>query len=121
MQRRLDASVAPVSDEHCHNPSLPFHIGLKLEAKDHQFPALICVATIKGVRDNEVLIHFDNWDDDYDYWCEATCTDIHPVGWCRRCNHDLQPPKSMYVTAIATHAPIILKYIASYVVASCSD
>lgn len=95
MQRKPGASVAPGSSVSSCDSSSPFHIGMKLEAKDHQFPALICVATIRGVGDNEVLIHFDNWDDDYDYWCENTCTDLHPVGWCRRNNHDLQPPKSM--------------------------
>lgn len=31
-------------------------------------PSLICVATVTDVVDNRFLVHFDNWDDTYDYW-----------------------------------------------------
>jgi mbt repeat len=48
------------------------------------------------VRENgrELLIHFDGWSEHYDYWADATSTDIHPVGWHEQChmNHsDLNP------------------------------
>lgn len=41
---------------------------MKLEAVDRKNPSLICVATIAAAVDNRLLIHFDNWDDTYDYW-----------------------------------------------------
>lgn len=41
---------------------------MKLEATDRKNPLLICVATIAAVVDNRLLVHFDNWDDTYDYW-----------------------------------------------------
>ena len=28
-----------------------------------------------------LLIHFDGWTNTYDYTCETTSIDIHPVGW----------------------------------------
>lgn len=45
-----------------------FRAGMKLEAVDRKNPSLICVATIAAVVDNRLLIHFDNWDETYDYW-----------------------------------------------------
>lgn len=45
-----------------------FRAGMKLEAVDRKNPTLICVATISAVVDNRLLIHFDNWEDTYDYW-----------------------------------------------------
>ena len=59
---------------------------MRLEAKDRLNPDLVCVATVADVRDNseQLLIHFDGWGDEYDYWCESDTTDIHPVGWCDR-------------------------------------
>lgn len=42
---------------------------MKLEAVDRMNPSLICVATVTDVVDERFLVHFDNWDDTYDYWC----------------------------------------------------
>jgi len=72
-----------------------FQVGMKLEAKVRQYPTLICVATITDISNDKILIHFDNWGANYDYWCEPSTTDIHPVGWCSRHNHALQPPNGM--------------------------
>ena len=47
---------------------------MKLEAVDRKNPSLICVASIAAVVDNRLLIHFDNWDDTYDYWWVAWVT-----------------------------------------------
>lgn len=41
---------------------------MKLEAVDRMNPSLICVATVTDVVDDRFLVHFDNWDDTYDYW-----------------------------------------------------
>uniref|UniRef100_A0A1A7X4D7 L(3)mbt-like 1b n=3 Tax=Iconisemion striatum TaxID=60296 RepID=A0A1A7X4D7_9TELE len=59
-----------------------FRAGMKLEAADRKNPLMICVATIAAVVDNRLLIHFDNWDDTHDYWCDASSPYIHPVGYC---------------------------------------
>eukprot|EP00118_Oscarella_pearsei_P008476 m.43935 g.43935 ORF g.43935 m.43935 type:complete len:351 (+) comp33479_c0_seq24:1041-2093(+) len=69
--------------------------GMHLEAKDRQHPTLVCVATVARIQGNRLLIHFDGWPDEYDYWCEASSEDIHPVGWCRDNKHNIQPPNGM--------------------------
>lgn len=45
-----------------------FRIGIKLEAVDRKNPSLICVASVTDIIDNRFLVHFDDWDDTYDYW-----------------------------------------------------
>ena len=67
--------------------------GMKLEAKDRQNPHMICVATITEVKDGQLLIHFDGWSNNYDYWCEPTSPDIHPIGWCQANGHSLHSPR----------------------------
>ncbi|XP_066573736.1 lethal(3)malignant brain tumor-like protein 4 [Amia ocellicauda] len=69
-----------------------FRPGMKLEAVDRKNPSLICVASIAGVVDNRLLIHFDNWDDTYDYWCDASSPYIHPVGYCQEAGLTLTAP-----------------------------
>ncbi|KAG7282183.1 hypothetical protein CRUP_034930, partial [Coryphaenoides rupestris] len=69
-----------------------FRTGMKLEAVDRKNPSLICVATIAAVVDNRLLIHFDNWDDTYDYWCDASSPYIHPVGFCEETELTLTTP-----------------------------
>uniref|UniRef100_A0A3Q4AJB5 SAM domain-containing protein n=1 Tax=Mola mola TaxID=94237 RepID=A0A3Q4AJB5_MOLML len=69
-----------------------FRAGMKLEAVDRKNPSLICVATIAAVVDNRLLIHFDNWDDTYDYWCDASSPYIHPVGFCEEAELTLTTP-----------------------------
>ncbi|XP_059363868.1 lethal(3)malignant brain tumor-like protein 4 isoform X4 [Carassius carassius] len=76
-----------------------FRAGMKLEAVDRKNPSLICVATIAAAVDNRLLVHFDNWDDSYDYWCDASSPYIHPVGFCEEAEltlttpADYKPPK----------------------------
>ncbi|XP_049627118.1 lethal(3)malignant brain tumor-like protein 3 [Suncus etruscus] len=69
-----------------------FRVGMKLEAVDKKNPAFICVATVTDMVDNRFLVHFDNWDESYDYWCEATSPHIHPVGWCKEHRRTLITP-----------------------------
>ncbi|OXB69812.1 UNVERIFIED_CONTAM: hypothetical protein H355_004873, partial [Colinus virginianus] len=70
-----------------------FEVGMKLEAVDRMNPSLICVATVTDVVDDRFLVHFDNWDDTYDYWCEPSSPYIHPVGWCQEHGKPLTPPQ----------------------------
>lgn len=65
---------------------------MKLEAVDRKNPDLICVATVTNVIGNYFLVHFDEWDDSYDYWCQDDCPYIHPVGWCAENGKKLNPP-----------------------------
>ena len=71
-----------------------FRVGMKLEAKDRKHPSLICVASIIDINDDdELLIHFDGWSAEYDYWCKPDSTDIHPPMWCNKHHRQLQPPQ----------------------------
>ena len=67
---------------------------MRLEAKDRMYPTLVCVATIADISNGELLIHFDDWEQKFDYWCAPDCPDIHPAGWAERHKRQLQPPKS---------------------------
>ncbi|XP_027459387.1 lethal(3)malignant brain tumor-like protein 3 isoform X4 [Zalophus californianus] len=69
-----------------------FRVGMKLEAVDKKNPTFICVATVTDMVDNRFLVHFDNWDESYDYWCEASSPHIHPVGWCKEHRRTLVTP-----------------------------
>ncbi|XP_051780177.1 lethal(3)malignant brain tumor-like protein 3 [Erpetoichthys calabaricus] len=69
-----------------------FRVGMKLEAVDRKNPALVCVATVSDMVDNRFLVHFDSWDESYDYWCDATSPYIHPVGWCEEHGKILTTP-----------------------------
>lgn len=44
---------------------------MKLEAVDKKNPTFICVATVTDMVDNRFLVHFDNWDESYDYWYDV--------------------------------------------------
>ncbi|XP_055977964.1 lethal(3)malignant brain tumor-like protein 1 isoform X3 [Sorex fumeus] len=77
-----------------HNPpALGFQVGMKLEAVDRMNPSLVCVASVTDVVNSRFLVHFDNWDDTYDYWCDPGSPYIHPVGWCQKQGKPLTPPQ----------------------------
>ncbi|XP_022091136.1 lethal(3)malignant brain tumor-like protein 1 isoform X2 [Acanthaster planci] len=69
-----------------------FRKGMKLEAIDKKNPSLICVATVANIMESRFLIHFDAWEDTYDYWCDSSSPYIHPVGWCEENGKILSPP-----------------------------
>ncbi|XP_044732507.1 lethal(3)malignant brain tumor-like protein 3 isoform X2 [Chrysoperla carnea] len=71
-----------------------FRLGMKLEAVDRKNSSLVCVATVSDIMDNRILVHFDSWDDIYDYWADPSSPYIHPVGWCESKGHSLTPPNS---------------------------
>jgi len=68
---------------------------MKLEAKDRLNPHLVCVATVADVMNDQILVHFDGWSDQYDYWCGTTSIDVHPAGWCSKHGYALQPPNGI--------------------------
>lgn len=59
-----------------------FQKGDRLEAIDRKNPWLVCVANIKDIRaDGQLLITFDGWSENFDYWCEPTTHEIAPTGY----------------------------------------
>ncbi|KAM5246410.1 lethal(3)malignant brain tumor-like protein 1 isoform 2-T2 [Ctenodactylus gundi] len=94
--RSTRAQAAPehlfVSQSHS-PPPLGFQVGMKLEAVDRMNPSLVCVASVTDIIDSRFLVHFDNWDDTYDYWCDPSSPYIHPVGWCQKQGKPLTPPQ----------------------------
>ncbi|KAJ7374051.1 lethal(3)malignant brain tumor-like protein [Desmophyllum pertusum] len=91
--KKCSAKAAPEQLFREFQPTLHgFKIGMKLEAVDRKNPDLICVATVTNVIGNYFLVHFDEWDDSYDYWCQDDCPYIHPVGWCAENGKKLNPP-----------------------------
>lgn len=69
-----------------------FVINRKLEAVDKANSNLICVCSIKDILNDYLLIHFDGWDDSYDYWAHHTSSLIHPINWCKMRGKCLTPP-----------------------------
>lgn len=67
--------------------------GMKLEAVDRKNPALVCVASVSDVLHDRFRVHFDDWDDSYDYWCDGSSPFVHPVGWCQEQGRPLTSPK----------------------------
>lgn len=67
-------------------------IGMKLEAEDRS-NGWMCVATVKDVLENRLLIHFDGWDSAYDIWTDVNSPYVRPVGWCSENLLQLYVPK----------------------------
>ena len=63
---------------------------------DKKNSSLICVATVADTMGDKILVHFDGWDNNYDYWCDVTSPFIHPVGYCDTNGYELSPPCSKY-------------------------
>ena len=69
---------------------------MKLEAVDRKHSGLVCVASVGGLMDSRILVHFDSWNDVYDYWTDTTSPYIHPVGWCQENDIDVTPPNCKF-------------------------
>ncbi|XP_045514815.1 uncharacterized protein LOC123708246 isoform X2 [Pieris brassicae] len=73
-------------------PPAGFKPGMKLEVVDKRVPFLIRVATISAVRGHQVRVSYDGWPDTLSHWLDDDSPDIHPVGWCLKTGHPLEPP-----------------------------
>ena len=62
------------------NETSGWNVGSKVEAVDRQNTSLICVATVKNVLEGKILIHFDGWELDYDYWVKPDSPYVKPRG-----------------------------------------
>ena len=70
-----------------------FKLGDKLEAVDIKNKnTYVCVASVADMYGDKVLVHFDGWEDDYDYWCYYNSPHIHHVGWCQENLKTLSAP-----------------------------
>ena len=78
-------------------PSL-FRVGSKLESVDKKNNNLVCVSTVVDTMGDKVLVHFDGWEDTYDYWCDVSSPNILPVGWCEEQGLPLNPPCGKLIT-----------------------
>uniref|UniRef100_H3CFJ3 SAM domain-containing protein n=1 Tax=Tetraodon nigroviridis TaxID=99883 RepID=H3CFJ3_TETNG len=87
------AAPSSLFTSHRASQSCDFQVGMKLEAVDKKNPGLVCVASVTDVVDGRFLVHFDNWDDTYDYWCDSSSPYIHPVGWCEEQGRPLTSPQ----------------------------
>uniref|UniRef100_A0A3Q3BV27 L3MBTL histone methyl-lysine binding protein 4 n=1 Tax=Haplochromis burtoni TaxID=8153 RepID=A0A3Q3BV27_HAPBU len=87
-----DSQSAPAALFTCCT-GVSIQVGMKLEAVDRKNPGLVCVASVADVIDDCFLVHFDNWDDTYDYWCDSSSPYIHPVGWCEEQGRPLTAPQ----------------------------
>ncbi|MEJ1281662.1 L3MBTL4 histone methyl-lysine binding protein [Cricetulus griseus] len=70
-----------------------FQVGMKLEAVDRRNPCLVCVATIADIVEDRIRVHFDNWDEGLDYWCDVDSPHVQPVGWCQENGRTLVAPQ----------------------------
>ncbi|XP_063359959.1 uncharacterized protein LOC134649174 [Cydia amplana] len=73
-------------------PPQGFKPGMKLEVVDKRVPFLIRVASVSEVKGHQVRVSFDGWPDELSYWLDDDSPDIHPVGWCLKTGHPLEPP-----------------------------
>lgn len=53
---------------------------------------LVRVATIVETENFRVKVHYDGWSQQFDVWFDSDHSDLHPVGWCQRTGHPLDPP-----------------------------
>eukprot|EP00755_Sulcionema_specki_P008503 Sspe_Gene.5949::Locus_1988_Transcript_1_1_Confidence_1.000_Length_670::g.5949::m.5949 len=72
----------------------PFEVGHRLEAVDRKYPKLRCVASVKDVAEdrNEILVTFDGWGSEYDYWTNIDHPDIAPIGTAAAQQYKLEAP-----------------------------
>lgn len=75
-------------------------VGMKLEARDIKNPTLICVASIAAIdkvskEETKVLITFDGWSSNFDYWTTLKNPEhVGPIGACQKMGVELQKPKN---------------------------
>ncbi|KAJ6640599.1 Lethal(3)malignant brain tumor-like protein 3 [Pseudolycoriella hygida] len=79
-------------DLFCTRPPIGFREGMKLEIVDKKVPTLIRPCTVIQVADYSIQVLFDGWPSTYSYWIDDDHPDIHPINWCLKTEHPLEPP-----------------------------
>ena len=75
---------------------------MRLAAVDRRCPALIRAATVAGVQNYSIKLHFDGWNAAYDYQVEDTSLDIFPYDFVLETGDDIEPPLEMLASCQAT-------------------
>ncbi|XP_064550949.1 lethal(3)malignant brain tumor-like protein 1 isoform X2 [Drosophila montana] len=75
-----------------HTQKNNFSVGMHLEAEDLNDTGKICVATVADILDERIRVHFDGWDDCYDFWVHINSPYIHPCGWHEGRQQLIVPP-----------------------------
>ena len=92
MYLRQTKSSAAISNQFkCRSPNA-FKVRMKVEAVDPLNPRYVRVATVVARKAFAVKLHFDNWDEKFDFWISDNSPDLHPVQWCLQANINLEPP-----------------------------
>ena len=83
-------------------------IGNKLEAADPDKPEMIHVATVTNIIEDRVLVHFDGWPLNFDFWNVVDSPYLNPVGWSAANNKTLTPPLGSNISSSAFSWPAYL-------------
>ncbi|XP_060769581.1 lethal(3)malignant brain tumor-like protein 3 isoform X2 [Neoarius graeffei] len=97
VQEKAIAAPSKLFKEHQSFPQCKsgFRVGMRLEGVDPLHPSMYCVLSVAEVSGYRMRLHFDLYSDCYDFWVNGNSPEIHPVGWCEKTGHKLQPPKGM--------------------------
>uniref|UniRef100_A0A1Q3G1G5 Putative polycomb group protein scm/l3mbt tumor-supressor in n=1 Tax=Culex tarsalis TaxID=7177 RepID=A0A1Q3G1G5_CULTA len=69
-----------------------FEVGMSLEADDLKKSGKVCVASVTDKIDNRILVHFDGWDERYDYWVDIRSPYIHHINWHQENGYSITAP-----------------------------
>ncbi|XP_035915176.1 uncharacterized protein LOC118513481 isoform X2 [Anopheles stephensi] len=94
-------------------PPVPFKPGQRLEVVDRKQPKLIRPAKVVATDGYEVSLCFEGWPREYEFWIEDDSTDLHPVNWCARTKHPLEPPPNFLLTTCTYDGTCDLKFCLS--------
>ncbi|XP_077495310.1 lethal (3) malignant brain tumor isoform X3 [Amblyomma americanum] len=72
-----------------------FQVGHRLEVVDPRHRRFVRVTSVAALRPRGLLVHFDGWPPERNFFLDCDSPDMHPVGWCTRTGHPLEPPGSL--------------------------
>lgn len=70
---------------------------MSLEADDLKKSGKVCVASVTDKIDNRILVHFDGWDERYDYWVDIRSPYIHHIDWHHENGYNITPPPGKFI------------------------
>ncbi|XP_063227929.1 lethal(3)malignant brain tumor-like protein 3 isoform X2 [Bacillus rossius redtenbacheri] len=88
-------------------PASGFRPDMRLECVDPRVPSIVRVATVADVKGHQIKIQFDGWHKRYSFWVDDDSPDIHPVGWCLKTGHPIEPPLSADETDAEYSCPTV--------------
>ncbi|XP_050072979.1 uncharacterized protein LOC126561076 [Anopheles maculipalpis] len=94
-------------------PPVPFKLGQRLEVVDRKQKKLIRPAKVVAIDGYEVNLCFEGWPREYAFWIEDDNTDLHPVNWCARTKHPLEPPPNFLLASCTYDGTCDLKFCMS--------